>query len=132
MDFTGHNYIDQRWYLSQATTRSGKDQMARLTRDLIDLCATSGGRFFLPYQLHHTAEQLTRSYPEVRAILRSQTAVRSDRAVREYFLRAVWEMTSGVVRKMSAMDAAFTRHPRSSLVIPSPVAAGAKRAEMNG
>jgi len=59
-------------YLSQATTRSGNDQMARLTRDLIDLCATNGGRFFLPYQLHYTAEQLTRSYPEVRAFFEAK------------------------------------------------------------
>ena len=59
-------------YVSQATTRSGNDQMARLTRDLIDLCATNGGRFFLPYQLHYTAEQLTRSYPEVRAFFEAK------------------------------------------------------------
>jgi FAD/FMN-containing dehydrogenase len=54
-------------YLSQPTTRTGNDEMARLTRKLIDLCAASGGRFFLPYQLHYTREQLERSYPEARA-----------------------------------------------------------------
>jgi hypothetical protein len=59
-------------YLSQATTRSGNDQMARLTGQLIDLCAANGGRFFLPYQLHYRADQLTRSYPEVRAFFEAK------------------------------------------------------------
>ena len=59
-------------YLSQDTTRSGNDRMARLTRQLIDLCATNGGRFFLPYQLHYTAGQLTRSYPEVRTFFEAK------------------------------------------------------------
>jgi FAD/FMN-containing dehydrogenase len=54
-------------YLSQRTTRTGNEQMAGVTRALIDLCAAQGGRFFLPYQLHYTRDQLDRSYPEARA-----------------------------------------------------------------
>ena len=41
--------------------------MARLTRSLIDLTIAQGGRFFLPYQLHYTPQQLERSYPEIGA-----------------------------------------------------------------
>jgi FAD/FMN-containing dehydrogenase len=52
-------------YLNQTTDREGNERMGKLTRDLIDLCAAHGGRFFLPYQLHYTAEQLQRSYPEI-------------------------------------------------------------------
>jgi hypothetical protein len=37
--------------------------MRRLTGELIDLAARQGGTFFLPYQLHYTAEQLARAYP---------------------------------------------------------------------
>jgi FAD/FMN-containing dehydrogenase len=59
-------------YLNQATDRRGNDQMASLTRRLIDLCLESGGRFFLPYQMHYTAAQLERSYPEVREFLASR------------------------------------------------------------
>ena len=44
----------------------GNAAMARLTSDLIDLTDAHGGRFFLPYQLHYTPEQLQRSYPEIR------------------------------------------------------------------
>jgi hypothetical protein len=30
------------------------------------------GRFFLPYQLHYTPEQLERSYPELREFFRAK------------------------------------------------------------
>ncbi|MBB3691410.1 FAD-binding oxidoreductase [Sphingomonas sp. BK580] len=52
-------------YLNQPTTPKGTDAMRQLTSDLIDLTARQGGRFFLPYQLHYSPEQLARSYPEI-------------------------------------------------------------------
>lgn len=52
-------------YLTQATNADGNARMRELTSDLIDLTAREGGRFFLPYQLHYTAQQLERSYPEI-------------------------------------------------------------------
>jgi FAD/FMN-containing dehydrogenase len=54
-------------YLNQGTGRADTERMARLTGRLIELCSGVGGRFFLPYQLHYTAEQLERAYPEIRA-----------------------------------------------------------------
>jgi FAD/FMN-containing dehydrogenase len=62
-------------YFSQTTTRRGRDQMSQLTRDLIDLCSAHGGRFFLPYQLHYTAAQLERAYPEIRAFFAAKRRV---------------------------------------------------------
>ncbi len=55
-------------YLNQPATRSGTEAMAALTSRLIDLTADQGGRFFLPYQLHYSAAQLRRSYPEIDAV----------------------------------------------------------------
>lgn len=52
-------------YLNQATDADGTAKMAKLTSDLINLCSANGGRFFLPYQLHYTPEQLARAYPEI-------------------------------------------------------------------
>nr|WP_246616809.1 FAD-binding oxidoreductase [Sphingomonas yunnanensis] len=52
-------------YLNQPTTPKGTEAMRQLTSDLIDLTARQGGRFFLPYQLHYSPEQLARSYPEI-------------------------------------------------------------------
>lgn len=52
-------------YLTQRTDAEGNARMARLTSDLIDLTARHGGRFFLPYQLHYTPEQLRQHYPQI-------------------------------------------------------------------
>ena len=52
-------------YINQSTDAEGTERMARLTSDLIDLTHRHGGRFFLPYQLHYSAAQLERSYPEI-------------------------------------------------------------------
>ena len=52
-------------YLNQRTDAEGSRRMAELTGELIDLTAEQGGRFFLPYQLHYTPQQLQRSYPEI-------------------------------------------------------------------
>jgi FAD/FMN-containing dehydrogenase len=54
-------------YFNQRTDVAAKARMARLTSELIDLTQSVGGRFFLPYQLLYSPEQLERSYPEIRA-----------------------------------------------------------------
>jgi FAD/FMN-containing dehydrogenase len=54
-------------YITQPTDAAGTEAMRKLTSELIDLTAREGGRFFLPYQLHYSPEQLARSYPEIRA-----------------------------------------------------------------
>jgi len=53
-------------YINQPTTPEGNEKMGVVTRELIDLTANVNGRFFLPYQLHYTPEQLQRSYPMIR------------------------------------------------------------------
>ncbi|WKZ37012.1 MAG: FAD-binding oxidoreductase [Anaerolineales bacterium] len=52
-------------YINQPVSAKGNDHMIEVTRKLIDLTAQVNGRFFLPYQLHYTPEQLQRSYPEI-------------------------------------------------------------------
>jgi FAD/FMN-containing dehydrogenase len=59
-------------YLNQTTDRAGNEHMAKLTGRIIDLCAKSGGRFFLPYQLYYTPQQLERSYPEIRPFFQAK------------------------------------------------------------
>ena len=53
-------------YFNQRTDAEGNAKMQRLTSSLIDLAKAKGGRFFLPYQLHYSAEQLEASYPQIR------------------------------------------------------------------
>ena len=55
-------------YLTQPTDAAGTAAMASLTSDLINLTRAHGGRFFLPYQLHYTADQLRAAYPEIDAV----------------------------------------------------------------
>jgi FAD/FMN-containing dehydrogenase len=52
-------------YINQPVTSEGSEKMGVVTRELIDLTAEVNGRFFLPYQLHYTPEQLQRSYPMI-------------------------------------------------------------------
>ena len=59
-------------YVNQTTDTEGNQRLARFTRELIDLTIESGGRFFLPYQLHYTPEQLRGAYPEIEACFRAK------------------------------------------------------------
>jgi FAD/FMN-containing dehydrogenase len=54
-------------YINQQADGPGNERMRQVTGELIDLTAEMDGRFFLPYQLHYTSEQLKRSYPEIEA-----------------------------------------------------------------
>lgn len=54
-------------YINQSTDSEGNAKMQQLTSDLIDLTIAHGGRFFLPYQLYFTEQQLEQSYPEIRS-----------------------------------------------------------------
>ena len=59
-------------YVNQSTDEAGNAKMQKLTQDMIDLTTKYGGRFFLPYQIHYTVDQLERSYPEIRAFYDSK------------------------------------------------------------
>jgi FAD/FMN-containing dehydrogenase len=52
-------------YINQSTDAAGNAKMQNVTRELIDLAIEHEGRFFLPYQLHYTYEQLRRAYPTI-------------------------------------------------------------------
>lgn len=56
-------------YVNQPASEDGNRRMADLTGALIDATLAHGGRFFLPYQLHYTADELRRSYPVFGAFL---------------------------------------------------------------
>ncbi|MBC8069285.1 MAG: FAD-binding oxidoreductase, partial [Deltaproteobacteria bacterium] len=48
----------------QPRTDAGEAAMAAMTRALIDEALAVGGRFYLPYRLHATEDQLRRAYPQ--------------------------------------------------------------------
>ncbi len=52
-------------FINQELTDAGNQKMREDTMALIDIAHTHGGRFFLPYQLYYTDEQLRTSYPNI-------------------------------------------------------------------
>jgi FAD/FMN-containing dehydrogenase len=65
-------YADQEMFalvmlFVQARSPAGEKQMSAMTRELIDAVLACGGRYYLPYRLHATAEQFERAYPQARA-----------------------------------------------------------------
>lgn len=76
-------------YINQKTDEEGNAKMRALTRALIDLALKHRGRFFLPYQLHYTRQQLLASYPELRAFLATKHEYDQDELFTSTFYRAL-------------------------------------------
>ncbi|OAI54397.1 hypothetical protein AYO44_15115 [Planctomycetaceae bacterium SCGC AG-212-F19] len=53
----------------QPRTAEGDAAMQAMTREMIDAVLDCRGRFYLPYRLHATKDQLDRAYPQFRAWL---------------------------------------------------------------
>jgi FAD/FMN-containing dehydrogenase len=79
-------------YVNQSTDRTGRERMDAYTKQLIDLCLSNNGRFFLPYQVAYTREQLEQSYPQIREFLAARAEFDPDRV-----------LTSTFVEKMEAL-----------------------------
>jgi len=62
-------------YYKQRTWPSARAEVARWTRELIDLALEHGGRYYLPYQLHATPDQFARAYPEADRLRRIKRSV---------------------------------------------------------
>jgi FAD/FMN-containing dehydrogenase len=76
-------------YVNQATDRAGREQMTAFTRRVLDLCLQSRGRFFLPYQVAYTRDQLERSYPQIREFLAARAEFDADRLLTNTFVQKV-------------------------------------------
>lgn len=50
-------------YYRQGSDASEREKAAAWTRDLIDAALASGGRYYLPYQIHASREQFLAAYP---------------------------------------------------------------------
>jgi FAD/FMN-containing dehydrogenase/SAM-dependent methyltransferase len=55
-------------YHKQRTRTNARERVAVWTRELIDAVLACGGTYYLPYQLHATAEQFHRAYPRAREL----------------------------------------------------------------
>jgi FAD/FMN-containing dehydrogenase len=48
----------------QGRDQPAENQMAEMTRELIEAALKSGGSYYLPYRLHATVDQFRRAYPQ--------------------------------------------------------------------
>ena len=76
-------------YINQSTDRTGRGQMDAFTKQVIDLCLRAKGRFFLPYQVAYTREQLEQSYPQMRQFLAARAEVDPDRVLTSTFVEKI-------------------------------------------
>jgi hypothetical protein len=64
LSYAKTNRISAVLSFSQAMTVEGEADMRQLTEALVDLAASNGGSFYLPYRLHARPEQVARIYPK--------------------------------------------------------------------
>ncbi|MCE9541680.1 FAD-binding oxidoreductase [Candidatus Kaiserbacteria bacterium] len=62
-------------YINQKTGAADNAKMKKVTEELIDATIKNGGRFFLPYQLYYSPEQLRAAYPEADAFFAYKRAM---------------------------------------------------------
>lgn len=62
-------------YFKQRTGPRARERVGAWTRELIELALRHGGRYYLPYQLHASAGQFARAYPEADALRRFKRTV---------------------------------------------------------
>jgi FAD/FMN-containing dehydrogenase len=55
-------------YYKQRVRRNARERVAVWTRELIEAAIAAGGTYYLPYQVHATAEQFHRAYPRAREL----------------------------------------------------------------
>ncbi|MGO4816367.1 hypothetical protein AB4156_43440, partial [Cupriavidus sp. 2MCAB6] len=65
LSYAATNRIAAVMSFSQEMTPEGEADMLRLSENLIDLAASVGGSFYLPYRLHARPDQLERLYPQL-------------------------------------------------------------------
>lgn len=87
-------------YYKQRTRTNAKARVAVWTRELIDAALAGGGRYYLPYQPHATADQFHRAYPRARELFALKR--RLDPAYR--WRNVLWD-TYYAPERESAMDA---------------------------
>jgi FAD/FMN-containing dehydrogenase len=75
-------------YHKQRTRENAKGRVAVWTRELIDAVLACDGTYYLPYQVHATAEQFHRAYPRARELFALKARLDPDFR----FRNALWDV----------------------------------------
>jgi len=54
-------------YFNRKPTKKAEEILEKTTVNLIELSTSLGGRFYLPYQLYYSHQQLQKTYPEIKS-----------------------------------------------------------------
>ncbi len=68
-------------------SEAGEARMQAMTRELVDSCIRLRGRFYLPYRLHYTREQLHAAYPQARAFFAAKRRLDPEERFQNQFYR---------------------------------------------
>jgi FAD/FMN-containing dehydrogenase/SAM-dependent methyltransferase len=74
-------------YYKQRTRANARDRVGVWTRELIETVLAHGGSYYLPYQLHATADQFHRAYPGARRLFELKRRLDPDYRLRN----ALWD-----------------------------------------
>jgi FAD/FMN-containing dehydrogenase len=69
---------------SQEKTVRGEEDMARMTRELIERVLAIGGTYYLPYRPHASVDQFTRAYPRAAAFAERKREIDSGLLFRNH------------------------------------------------
>ena len=97
-------------YYKQRTRDNAKDRVAVWTRELIDAALAVNGTYYLPYQLHATADQFHAAYPRARELFALK-----DRLDPAYRLRgALWDRYYAASHRAASQASPATRPTTSA------------------
>ena len=74
-------------YLSQSVSANGNHDMQDLTQRLVSQALARGGTFYLPYQQHHTGDQVRQAYPQFDAFI----ATKRQHDPHLLFRNSIWD-----------------------------------------
>ncbi len=74
-------------FFTMERSAAADQRMGQLTRELIDVALDLGGRYYLPYRLHATAEQFARAYPQANDFFRAKRRFDPDELFQNEFYR---------------------------------------------
>jgi FAD/FMN-containing dehydrogenase len=75
-------------YINQRLSPEGVQRAREWTRELVDLCLSLNGTFYLPYQLYPTAQQVRQAYPMWEAFIAAKLKVDPEQRFSSGFYEA--------------------------------------------
>ncbi|HXB01746.1 MAG TPA: FAD-binding oxidoreductase [Opitutaceae bacterium] len=86
-------------YYKQGTTEADKAAVSSWTRELIDAALSVDGSYYLPYQIHATAEQFSKAYPRSNEFFALKTRLDPENKFRNKLWDAYYQASTLVKQK---------------------------------